>query len=150
MDQFADIIEYATVYLKHSAQSKNAELRSSFNPGVLPPLYFCALKCRDPILRREALSLMQQTPPTEDLWAFFEPARVIARLISVEEGDSSEAVSDRPPERRRFNSVNVMSRQRPSGKQCLALELIRFEYAADGSRNLIHEYAWLDDKMDTI
>ena len=154
MDYFAEIVEHATVYLGHSAQSTKVQLLSSSDPGVIPPLYFCATKCRDPILRREALRLMRQAPRQENLWAFVASDRVVAKVISVEEGEYQLAFSkDSPesqcagllPEERRFAHVSVVGRQASGGKQRQFLELSRFEFATDGSRRLIHDYTWLDD-----
>jgi len=149
MDHFAEIVEHATVCLRHSAQSTKVQLLSSFDPGVITLLYFCATKCRDPILRREALCLMRQAPRQENLWAFVAPDRVVAKAISVEEGeyqlsfskDSPESqYAGLPPEERRFAYVSVVGRQAPGGKQRQALELSRFEFATDGSRRLINDY----------
>jgi hypothetical protein len=161
MDQFADIIERATLYLQHSAQQQPPPHSGGPGPGIIPPLYFCATKCRDPTLRRAALRLMQLAPRQEDLWAFLAPERVVAKVISVEEGDDPLFYSSRgtrsemlqpqcagllPPEERRFAHVSVVSRQvTGSLKQRQALKLSRFESATDGSNRLIDDYTWLDD-----
>jgi hypothetical protein len=153
MDHFAEIIEHAKGYLRHGAQSTNVRLLSSFDPGVIPPLYFCATKCRDPILRREALRLMRQAPRQENLWAFVAPELVVEKVISVEEGecqlscskDSAWKYAYRPPEERRVAYVSVVGRDAPGGKQRQALELSRFEFVSDCSRRLITDYIWLDN-----
>lgn len=152
-DQFADIVEHATIYIRHCAQSIKVQQLSSFTPGAIPPLYFCATKCRDPTLRREALRLMREAPGPEKLWAFVAPDRVVAKVISVEEGECqlSSRASERapynglPPEENRFAYVGVVARQAPCGKQRQALELSRFEFAEDGSRRLINDYVWLNE-----
>ena len=154
VDHFAEIVEHAKVCLRQSTQSTNVQLLSSLEPGVIPLLYFCGTKCRDPILRREALRLMGQAPQQENLWAFVAPDRVVAKVISVEEGESQfyssktspdSQYSGPPPEERRFAYVSVVGRQTPSGQLRQALELSRFEFAADGSISLVNEYAWLED-----
>ncbi|KAL2431125.1 hypothetical protein ABEF95_002678 [Exophiala dermatitidis] len=156
MAQFAEIVEHATVYLRDGGRSTEAEAQSlsisSHDPGVIPPLYFCATKCRDPILRRQALHLLRQAPRQQNLWAFVAPDRVVAKVISVEEGvplmnslQSEYAGLPLPPEERRFAYVSVVGRPAPGGIQRQALELCRFEFASDGSRKLISEYVWLDD-----
>lgn len=167
MAHFADIVQHAAVYLRHDVQSSTnmVPFLSGFNPGVLPPLYFCATKCRDPNLRRQALRLMRQAPRRqEDLWAFIVPDRVVAKLISVEEAeeeDKSQLPSSKrslqsqhatglPPEERRFAHVCVVSRPAAGGKYRPALELGRYEFSTDGSRKLIHRYTWLDDEEEKI
>ncbi|EXJ81258.1 hypothetical protein A1O3_07548 [Capronia epimyces CBS 606.96] len=157
MDHFADMVEHATVYVRHSAQSTNIQLLSGFDPGVVPLLYFCATKCRDPTLRREALRLMRLALQQEEPWAFVAPDRVAAKLIAVEEGEDDLCYSKHPPgsqyaglppEERRFAYVSVVSRQAPSSRPRLALEMSRFEFATDGSRRTITDYAWLDEGVE--
>lgn len=157
MDHFAEITKHVTVYLGHSAQSTNVQLLSSSDPGVIPPLYFCATKCRDPILRREALRLIGQAPRHEDLWAFVAPGRVAAKVIAVEEGECQPSFSKHcpesryaglPPEERRFAYFSVVGRLAAGGKLRRALELSRFQFASDGSRRLVNDYVWLDDEED--
>ncbi|KIV86479.1 hypothetical protein PV11_02090 [Exophiala sideris] len=153
IDHFAEIVEHARTYLLHSAKFTNSQLLSSFDPGVIPPLYFCATRCRDPILRREALRLMRQAPrqERENLWAYVEPERVAERIIMVEEGvsdiDTQYATLSLPREERRFAYLNVVARHGGgrSGKQCQALQMSRFDFTSDGSGKLVHEYTWLDD-----
>jgi hypothetical protein len=154
MDQFTQIVEHASVYIRHGAQPRTAELQSSLDPGVIPPLYFCATKCRDSNLRREALHLMCQAPRQERLWGFVVPDRVAAKVISIEEGDCEFSLSRDPqesqyaclpPEERRIAYVSVVGRQAPGGQQRQALELSRFKFSPDGSRILINDYVWLDD-----
>ena len=155
MEHFSDIVEHATVCLKQSTQSTNGHLLSILDPGVIPLLYFCATKCRDPTRRREALRLMRQAPRQENLWAFVAPDRVAAKVISVEEGECQlpfskdcperQYTTGLPPEERRFAHVTVVGRQAPGGRQRQALELNRFEFAPDGSRRLLDDYVWLDD-----
>ena len=57
----------------------------TFEMGVIPPLYFTASKCRDPILRRTAVSLLQRSPSRESLWDAAEMAAVASRIITLEE-----------------------------------------------------------------
>jgi hypothetical protein len=40
----------------------------SFDMRIIPPLYFVALKCRVPRLRRLAIELLKRTPEEESLW----------------------------------------------------------------------------------
>ncbi|KEF63016.1 uncharacterized protein A1O9_00991 [Exophiala aquamarina CBS 119918] len=162
MEQFTEIIDHARVYLKQSSDSSRIHLLASVDPGVIPPLYFCAMKCRDPVLRRRAQRLMREAPPPCQggiEWAFVEPDRVLSRIISLEEGEDHESSpSSRtssasnaaqagllPPEERRFAFVAVVARPAAGGKHRQALELSRFETAADGSRRLISDFAWLDE-----
>lgn len=157
MENFVAIIEHATVYL-----SQPANVRLGFEPGVIPPLYFCATKCRDPMLRRQALRLMQQAPPQETFWAISEPVRVAAKVISVEEGEClphsqnhsphsqpHSPYNGLPPEERRFTHSTVLTRHVPGDNTPHQfLELSRYEVTADGGRRLVYEYVWLDPEEE--
>jgi len=39
-----------------------------FDIGVIGPLFFVSLKCRHPIIRRKAISLLKQAPDREGMW----------------------------------------------------------------------------------
>ena len=169
IEPFAEVVEHAAFLLNYrgSASAKIQLLLSSFEPGVIPPLYFCGMKCRDPTLRRTALQLLRQASRHESLWAFVMPDRVVAKVIAVEErtgevyqlpsfsSDSrfpkSEYYADQklPPEERRVTHASVVNRQSYGGRQRQALELSRFESAGDGSRKLIIHYIWLDEGEET-
>lgn len=155
MEQFEDIVQYATVYLEHNSEHTQVQILSNFEPGILPPLYFCAIKCRHPTLRREALRLIRQIPRHEALWAFVTPDIVIEKVISMEERGFHNLVSkqclqrsdsDLLPEENRFAYVSVTSCETPIGCQRPALELGRYEFASDGSRKLLNTYVLLDSK----
>lgn len=175
MDRFTEIIQHAQTYLRHSAESTTIQSLACIGPGALPPLYFCATKCRHPRVRREAQRLMRLAPPQGNGWAFVEPDRVVARIISLEEGGrgqtdpqvhstssknspepapepepastSQSAPILLPPEERRFAFACVVGRRAPGGRLRRALELGRFAPTPDGSTHrLITNYAWLDDE----
>lgn len=57
----------------------------AFEMGLIPPLYWTALKCRHPILRCQALSL-RRAPAQEGLWSRDIYIRVAERVIQLEEG----------------------------------------------------------------
>ncbi|KAK5091263.1 hypothetical protein LTR05_001444 [Lithohypha guttulata] len=155
IDHFIDIINHAIIVLGNSALYEPIHTLSSEEPGVIPALYFCATKCRHPILRRQALHLIRQTPRLEDLWAFVAVDRVVARVIVLEEGEypftSSQSVSQHirfPPEERRFAYISIAGRQGYGSKHRQALELSRFIFAAGGSKSLVTEHFWLEDEED--
>jgi len=154
-DHFVAIIEHVEVYLRYSAGTAADQLLiSGFDPGIIPPLYFCAMKCRDPILRRKALKLMGDAPRQENLWAFLAPDRVAEKVILEEEGgDGFSPVNDSmssngtawPPEERRFAFTTVVSREASNGRLRLALQMSRFVWQPDRTRRIVHKYTWLDD-----
>jgi len=57
----------------------------TFEMGVIPPLYFTAIKCRDPKVRREALKLLGLARPRkEGLWDARNLTSIARRVIEIE------------------------------------------------------------------
>lgn len=64
----------------------------AFEMGVIPCLYFVATKCRDKIIRRAAVSLLETTVPRrEGLWDANLVGCVAERLIEIEEEGIEDA-----------------------------------------------------------
>ena len=57
----------------------------SFDMEAAGPVYFAALKCRDPSLRRQAVSIVKQLGRREGLWDCDTLVKVAERIIAVEE-----------------------------------------------------------------
>lgn len=54
--------------------------------GIIPPLVYAGIKCRDPILRRRAVALLYRSPwRREGLWDAVTCAKLIEAHINVEE-----------------------------------------------------------------
>lgn len=153
-DHFVGIVDHAESYLNCSAEQRAGRPALQFEPGVIPPLYFCAMKCRDPTLRRKAVQLMQRDPRRECIWACLAMDRVMEKVISLEEGDDhidlttcspTPEPTKWPPEERRLHYVAVISNESSHDSQRLTLQLTKFVLGADGSRRINHENIWMDD-----
>jgi hypothetical protein len=59
--------------------------RFSFDIGIIPPLHVTATKCRDPVVRREAIDLMFNSPRQEGMWDGVLSARIGRWIVSCEE-----------------------------------------------------------------
>lgn len=53
--------------------------------GILPFMYYTAIKCRVPWLRRQAIALLLATPIREGMWDNFVMANVARRVVTLEE-----------------------------------------------------------------
>jgi Fungal specific transcription factor domain len=81
IDGFKDIVRLGSSYL--ATTSSNDAF--SYEMRIIPPLYYTALKCRDPSVRREALSLLSSSSPREGLWDSRIAVKVAERAIQIEE-----------------------------------------------------------------
>ncbi len=59
--------------------------RFSFDTGIVPPLHVTASKCRDPVIRREAINLLFSSPRQEGMWDSVLSARIGRWLAACEE-----------------------------------------------------------------
>ena len=53
--------------------------------GCVPALFLTAFKCRDPVLRREAVALLEAHPRREGLWDAALHAKIGRRIVELEE-----------------------------------------------------------------
>ncbi|KAF4331638.1 transcriptional regulatory moc3 [Fusarium beomiforme] len=86
---FANIITLASTII--GSVPTNAKLEPfSFETEIIPPVYWTAIKCRHPLLRRAALKLLtrnQMRNRRENLWHARETAVIAARSIEMEESE---------------------------------------------------------------
>jgi hypothetical protein len=81
LDHSVDIFgghEYAAPHIKPSF---SADL------GIVPPLFVVATKCRDPIIRRQAIQLMRSSARREGMWDSELAARIGIWIAGIEEND---------------------------------------------------------------
>lgn len=79
LGEFEYIVNKAEVLLS------STETRYSVDIGVVPPLYYAALKCRDPMIRRRAVTILQAAPRREAGWDSLGASCVLEEVIRVEE-----------------------------------------------------------------
>ncbi|PKY02705.1 hypothetical protein P168DRAFT_283461 [Aspergillus campestris IBT 28561] len=87
---FENIVRMAKnlLHLERSAQNSVSEMRPFCpEPGVLRALQLTATKCRDPLLRREALRIMSDNPRKESVWDWRRSVRLGKFFIRVEEAE---------------------------------------------------------------
>ncbi|KAF3057553.1 hypothetical protein CFAM422_012376 [Trichoderma lentiforme] len=70
----------------------SGSLKPTFTPeiGVLPVLYIIGVKCRHPMVRRKVLSILRRQPIREAIWDSISVARIIERVMEIEEGGSEK------------------------------------------------------------
>jgi hypothetical protein len=73
-----------------AARERYSRLEPTFTPeiGTVPLLYIIGVKCRHPIVRREVLRILRRQPMQEAVWDSISAARVVERVIEIEEGGS--------------------------------------------------------------
>lgn len=105
MVDFASIVRQAidlwkVALLEHyivppSLNSDFPEASFAIDVGFIPPLYYTALKCRNPGIRREAMNLLLAAPHREGLWDGVQAAYTARRIMEIEEGKFFKDISIR-------------------------------------------------------
>lgn len=83
-DNFETIIRNAKQVVAFNNTFPHGSLPFTFEMGIIPPVYLTVLKCREPSLRHEALSLLSRAPEREGLWRREETLRVARRVFDLE------------------------------------------------------------------
>lgn len=90
LPQFQQCVALASDIAAHKQYSGSS--RSTFTPeiGIIPILYITGAKCRHPIVRREVVDILQRQLIQEASWDSIVIARVVERIIEIEEGAAGE------------------------------------------------------------
>lgn len=112
-DNFLQDFKYITRICAQLTASQNATQlpqnpRFSFEIGIVPPLHITATKCRDPVVRREAVKLLFANPRQEGMWDGVLSARIGRWLTACEEDEL-----DPPP---LLDSDNISGMRNPMGE----------------------------------
>ncbi|OJJ33335.1 hypothetical protein ASPWEDRAFT_174745 [Aspergillus wentii DTO 134E9] len=85
LSQFRLVVEYASQALEAVVGPGRFEDPFTFELGMGQPLLFTAMKCRDPYVRREALSLLRRLPRVQGFFQCGPGAARTEQMIRMEE-----------------------------------------------------------------
>ncbi|KAL8949544.1 MAG: hypothetical protein Q9222_004353 [Ikaeria aurantiellina] len=85
---FEEIVDLASTVLDAQADTDKKLARKpvfQLDQSIIGPLFSVAHKCRDPGIRRKAISLLYSAPRQEGVWDSILTARVAERIMNLEE-----------------------------------------------------------------
>ena len=86
LPDFKYIVQACSLLItSHKDTQRPPNPRFTFEVGVVPPLHVTATKCRDPVVRREAVDLLFASPRQEGMWDGVLTARIGKWMCSCEE-----------------------------------------------------------------
>ncbi|KAJ5819229.1 transcriptional regulator family: Fungal Specific TF [Penicillium riverlandense] len=91
--EFIQILGYAPAAIASTCNPDGRQPSFTFEMGIYLPLFITALKCRAPLLRRQALRFLLQAPAVQGLYMCIPTSRLVAILIALEE-DSTISLDD--------------------------------------------------------
>jgi hypothetical protein len=117
LEDFKAVVHHTRTFLDdiESTSSRKPAANFTFDIGVIPGLYMTACRCRCPITRREALSLLERDLPREGLWDAQQHAMVARRVIEFEEREL-DAVTSWPGEQTRIWSTMIRGEMDATGR----------------------------------
>ncbi|KAK6434540.1 hypothetical protein LTR95_009277 [Oleoguttula sp. CCFEE 5521] len=78
-----------------------------FDLGYIAPIFFTVERCRDPVIRRRALSILKAEVRQEGVWESSGAAKVAERWMLIEEAGLEVKVANDIPEWHRLQYVDV-------------------------------------------
>jgi hypothetical protein len=142
IDGFKEIVELGS---RLALATRSSDI-FSFEMRIIPPLYYTALKCRDPSVRRQALNLLASTSPREGLWDARIAMKVAERAMQIEENELGSSLL--PSESSRIYAVTELPAEfRPapfrratsSVPGIIEVEFITRPWGVNGERNVLRE-----------
>ncbi|KAJ6031939.1 transcriptional regulator family: Fungal Specific TF [Penicillium herquei] len=85
---FETIVEQARLSLAASTRPDGSQPPFTFEVGVGLPLFLTSMKCRHPVVRRQALELLRKAPPMQGLFKCTPSALLAENFMMLEESYS--------------------------------------------------------------
>ena len=88
IERYEHVVPLAALIIESSTSDNCTRKRGpdfTLDMNIVAPLYIVAHKCRHPVIRRKAVSLLYAAPRQEGVWDSILSARVAERLIGIEE-----------------------------------------------------------------
>jgi Fungal specific transcription factor domain/Fungal Zn(2)-Cys(6) binuclear cluster domain len=107
--KFDEIVTLAATAIWSRSTANSQFLNFSLDEGVIHPLYWTAIKCREPWIRQRAMSLLRSITFQEGVWDAVVQASIAEVAIAREQiyGIDGPAAGWRPPEFARVHSVGT-------------------------------------------
>ncbi|PLB53570.1 hypothetical protein P170DRAFT_473429 [Aspergillus steynii IBT 23096] len=153
--EFAQIVAHAPVALAATAREDGHQPPFVFDMGVGMSLFVTTLKCRNPLLRRQALEFQLRGPPRQSLYVGASAAQLLAAVIALEEtGNSSGEIHTTdllsrpgciPSEESRVVDFSLVSSEAPTQSR---IRCSRWNDVGQ-KRQLVHEVVMLSSERST-
>lgn len=139
---FESIISLATSVIHASSSGEISERTGhfSFETGLVPPLYFTATRCRDPWVRRQALSLLSSRPRQECVWNSEMMFKIAERIILVEEGRDDIGQVTRSEVILVTSRLSVLNATIDVEKRKVLVECLQWKCGPDEEMRLLNEW----------
>lgn len=112
LEYFKIIVQNASRVVADGSSPDGSQARFTFEAGVGEPLFAVTMKCRDPQLRREALSLLRRVPQVQGFFQCAPRAARAEQYILMEEAQSIPGLMIRSSD---LSDITMESNALPEG-----------------------------------
>jgi Fungal specific transcription factor domain len=145
---FEEILVHAEAILSTKQNDLEANSPFAVEMGLIPPLFFVATKCREPSLRRRALSLLERSPLPRGLWRVLPTIQVVRKVIDLEEEDIYTIDRRVPDEANRIHHLEIVTHTHTSAKPIkAAIRVMRVDWDTQGQRQMRDETVTLEPEQ---
>ncbi|PWY78331.1 hypothetical protein BO70DRAFT_338872 [Aspergillus heteromorphus CBS 117.55] len=133
LPQFQQCVAFAgDVAAAHERYS--GSLKPTFTPevGIIPVLYMIGVKCRHPVVRREVLGILRRQRMREAVWDSISAARVVERVIEIEESGTGDQMVLSMEEIAVWQRVEALSWVHGGGQSAARLDITYTFCAREG------------------
>lgn len=131
-EEFSRMMVYARrlfeVELESRAQTTE-NLKAQFGLGLIMTMYFLATRCRDSLIRRDAIALLRERPCKNGIWDSLQAAEVAEWIMRLEE-EGYQGCDTIPEEAR----VRMSSLKTTVGKRVIKVECLHGLYGRTKKR----------------
>ena len=141
---FEDILFRAETLIQMSLHDTEWQSPFAGEMGVVPPLFFVAIKCRHPLLRRRALALLGDLPYWEGIWKVLPTIQILRKFIEVEEeavprtarSSTHDHACLLPQEANRIHHVEVLPKVSSRSMSNASIRVLRVEWDLNSQRRV--------------
>lgn len=119
-EQFRRIVSLCRRLLEIDQELRTLDgLRAQFGMGLIMTLYYVATRCRDSLIRWDAIDTLREWPRMNGIWDSLQTAKVAEWIVKVEEEESAGNTPIPEGARVRMNSLKVVAKGGGIDVECM-------------------------------
>ncbi|KAE9372698.1 hypothetical protein N431DRAFT_409002 [Stipitochalara longipes BDJ] len=119
-EQFSRMVVLCRRLFELDNESRKSDyLKAQFGLGLIMTIYYVATRCRDSVIRRDAIFILRQWPTKNGIWDSLQAAQVAEWIMGIEE-EAACGKENIPEEARvRMNSLKVTRHKGGFDVECI-------------------------------
>lgn len=119
-EQFRRIVSSCRHALEIDREIRTLDsIRAQFSIGWIMMLYYVATRCRDSLIRRDAIAILREFPSKNGIWDSLQAAKAAEWIANIEEKGSAGIIPIPEAARVRMNSLKAISHENGIDVECI-------------------------------